>query len=123
MDYFFVFFLQKINNIDSEIFLLVIAVSLGLFSLLLPCYFGKMATDSYENMAASSYDFDWHEFPVDLQKYWLRILSNAQIPLNYRAAGVAVLNLETFTKASNRIFRIFIREQYFFIFIQWFVFR
>lgn len=60
-----------------------------------------MATDSYQNMAASSYNFDWHELPVDLQKYWLRILGNAQIPLNYRAAGVAVLNLETFTKASN----------------------
>lgn len=59
-----------------------------------------MATDSYEDMAASLYDFNWHELPVDLQKYWLLILNNAQIPLYYTAADTAILNLETFAKVS-----------------------
>lgn len=93
-------FFQKINNIDFEIFLLATGISNGLVSLFLPCFFGKMATDSYEDMAASLYDFNWHELPVDLQKYWLLILNNAQIPLYYTAADTAILNLETFAKVS-----------------------
>lgn len=60
-----------------------------------------MATESYENMAASLYDFDWHELPTDQQMNWLLMIRNAQRKLHYHGFRVASLDLDTFSKVSK----------------------
>lgn len=95
---FIYFHVQKIKDIDFDIFLLLIALSTGCLSLFLLCFFGKMTTESYANVAASLYDFDWYELPISLQMHWLFMIRNAQRTLHYQGFRVATLDLETFSK-------------------------
>lgn len=64
------------------------------------CYFGKSATESFLQMADSLYEANWIERSVVVQKYFLLAITNAQRPLFYHGYGIAVLNLDTFTKVS-----------------------
>lgn len=62
------------------------------------CFFGKMATESFEKMSYCLFEFDWHRLPVHLQKYFILMIGNTQRPLFYHGFGICILNLETFTK-------------------------
>lgn len=77
---------------------------MGCFTMLsylfLCCYLGKMATDSYAQMAESLYECNWYEMPLHLQKDFIIIGANAQVPLAYSGYGIAELNLLTFCKVS-----------------------
>lgn len=55
-------------------------------------------------MADCLYESDWHELSVDLQQKVVLMIQNMQRPLFYTGFGVAVLNLETFTKVSEMWF-------------------
>lgn len=72
--------------------------TLGIANLFLYCYFGAVATESYEKMAKSVYDCKWPELSIDLQKYILVMIMNAQRPLHYHGFGIAILDLNTFAK-------------------------
>lgn len=65
------------------------------------CFFGKTATDSYTEMAVDLYNCDWHALPIDLQKYFILMISNLQRPLEYHGFRIAVLNLQTFNQVSK----------------------
>lgn len=72
-------------------------------NLFIYCYFGKVATESYQHMADCLYsDSNWWELSVELQKYMLLMNANMQRLLYYHGFEVAVLNLETFSSVSKR---------------------
>lgn len=94
----FQIWLQKVHDINFDILLLMIALSTSGLSLLLFCFFGKMATESYERMSISLFESDWKNLSIYLQKYVLLMIRNSQIPLCYHAFRVINLDLETFSK-------------------------
>lgn len=52
-------------------------------------------------MAGTLYDCNWYDLPLDLQKYFIMMIANAQTPVHYHGYGIITLNLETFCKASS----------------------
>lgn len=92
---------QQSKQIDSSFFMLLIGFSAGISNLFVYCYFGKLATDSFQKMADYLYESNWHELPINLQKEFVVMILNTQKPLHYTGFGIAVLNLETFLKVSR----------------------
>lgn len=75
-------------------------------SLFVYCFFGKLATTSFEEMANCTYESNWQQLRVDLQTYLILMIGNMQRPIYYHGFGVAVLNLETFCKVTEIFFSI-----------------
>lgn len=73
----------------------------GVSNLFVYCFFGKVATESYERMADSLYEANWQNLDVDLQKYFILMIGNAHRPLFYHGFNFAILDLETFSKVNN----------------------
>lgn len=65
------------------------------------CFFGRMATEQFSQMADCLFQSDWPNLPIQLQKYYILMIDNAQLPLCYHGFGMTIMNLETFTKVSN----------------------
>lgn len=83
---------------DFDILILVEAGLIALFNLFMYCYFGRVATESFENMADTLYESNWRELPNGLQKYFILMIACMQQPLYYHGFNVAYLNLQTFCK-------------------------
>lgn len=99
--------LQQVKHIDKNILTLLAATIVSSSNLFVYCYYGKVASESYQRMADCLYsDSIWWEFPVEIQKYMLLMNVNMQRLLYYHGFEVAVLNLETFTTV-----RKYAREQ------------
>lgn len=81
---------------DFTIFQVLIGISMSIFNLFVYCYFGMLASESFENIADCLYEMNWHELPLDLQKYFVIMIGNAQRPLFYHGYGMTTMNLETF---------------------------
>lgn len=81
---------------------------LGVIIILSYCYFGQMPTDSYLDFANCLYECNWHKMPVNLQKFYIVMIANAQKPLYYHGSGIFQLNLMTFMqvriKYNKRLF-------------------
>lgn len=92
--------LQQREHIDIGVFTIFACVVVGILSLFLYCFFGKLATESYAKMADCLYESNWQILNVKCQKYFVLMIENAQEPLYYQGFGIAVMNLETFTKVS-----------------------
>lgn len=90
----------------------------GCLVLFLYCYYGAVATESFEGMADALYETNWQDLPIALQKYILIMMINSQQPLYYHGFGVAILNLELYTRVST-FFRPFKKQsvKFYFIFI------
>lgn len=86
------------------------AVALGLASLYLYCYFGKITTDNYSNFANEMYKSNWIILPIELQKLFVLMISHGQIPVVYHGYNVVNLDLVLFTKVKNSL--IFLHFQY-----------
>lgn len=71
--------------------------------LFLFCFYGKLATESFLGICDSAYEANWLDLPTHLQKYFIIIIGNAQIPLYYHGFDIAVLNLETFMKMMRTV--------------------
>lgn len=98
IEYFAPFTFQQHEQIDYDLGILLVMASTCVLTLFIFCYFGKLATESYEKMADSLYKCNWHEFPTGQQRYLVTMIHNAQMPLYYHSMRVAVLDLETFCK-------------------------
>lgn len=98
---------QQIQHPDSDFLTLIIAILCGVANLFLFCFYGKKTTDSYRNIADCLYDCNWHEMPIDQQKYIIMMIMNAQIPLHYHGSRIVIMDLETFVKVRNTFNRIF----------------
>lgn len=76
--------------------MLIFAAFVGCSNLFVYCFFGKMATESFMNIADSFYESNWQSLPNETQKYFIVIIANAQKPIYYYGFGIAILNLESF---------------------------
>lgn len=74
-----------------------ISLSVGTGSLYLFCYFGKLATESFENISNCIDNASWQHFDIELKKYVIFMIKNAQRSLHFHGYVMLVLNLETFT--------------------------
>lgn len=93
-------FLQQLQGLDYNLCLLFMAVTSNVATISVYCYFGKMATESYKDMSYCLFESNWLYLPVELQKFFIMMIANAQIPLQYHAFHIVTLNLETLTKVS-----------------------
>ncbi|XP_055296841.1 odorant receptor 22a-like [Sitodiplosis mosellana] len=103
----FVFHLDQQFSTDFDIRFFVFlekAALTVLTNLFVCCYLGKIASESYEQMADCLYDYNWQELPMNLQKYFIIIIANAQIPLSYHGYGIITLNLETFCQLLRTVY-------------------
>lgn len=89
-----------VTNLNLTVFVFVIRVLFGMSTLFTFCYFGKLSTTSFENMADCMYENNWYEWSIESQKHIVIMIMNAQRSIYYHGFGVALLNLETFTKVS-----------------------
>lgn len=96
---------------------LVQATMLSGSIMFLYCYFGEMATESYENFANSLYEGRWQDLKPELQKYIIVMIANAQRPLEYHGFNVAVLSLETFAKVDISICTVLFVDFHPFLFL------
>lgn len=90
------------KHLNFGIIVISMALLIGTATLFIYCYFGKLATESYEKMSDCLFECNWPDLHPRLQKYLIIIIGNAQRPVYYNGSGMAVLNLETFTKVSNK---------------------
>lgn len=108
--YLFAFF-QQLGHIDLTMVIIILSVSINLSNLLIYCYFGKWASESYEKMCdCVFFNLNWHKFPIESQKYILVMITNMQKPINYHGFGIVKLDLETFALVivEIEIFSIFL---------------
>ncbi|XP_055305850.1 odorant receptor 4-like [Sitodiplosis mosellana] len=95
---------MAIKHIDLGLYMAIVNISAGAYNLFLYCYFGKMVTDNFAKISEYLYDIKWYELPVELQKYIILAIQNAQLPLHYHGFKVAILNLETFCAMIRAVF-------------------
>lgn len=95
------FYFQQLKHIDFNILTIIQSALCVAPSLFVYCYFGKLATESYANIANELYSADWPNLPVKLQKHVLLMITNAQQSHFYDGFGVAILNLQTFMSVSQ----------------------
>ena len=91
---------QEMKHIDYSISILLLAASDVTVHLFILCFFGKVATENFSEMADCMFESNWLKFPVNLQKSLILMIENAQIPLCYNGY-IVTLNLETYTKVSE----------------------
>lgn len=60
-----------------------------------------MATECYGEMSSCLFNFNWQDLPLDLHKYSILLIVNAQRPMLYHGFGISTLSLETFNKVSG----------------------
>lgn len=85
---------------DSDAVMLLTGGVGGLLNIFLFCFFGKLATVNFDQMPNCLYESAWLNLPVELQKSFIFMISNAQIPFFYNGLGIMILNLETFATVS-----------------------
>lgn len=81
-------------------YIVLYTANAAIANLFLYCFFGKLATESFQEMADSLSESNWLNLDVALQKYYILMIRNAQIPLEYSGFGIAPLNLITFSKVN-----------------------
>lgn len=66
----------------------------------LHCFLGKLVTDRYDELSIHLFQSEWYNLPVDLQKYFILMIQNTQIPMEFDGLGIYVLDLEAFATVS-----------------------
>lgn len=86
---------------DFNMFTAIQSASATYPNIFLYCFFGIMASESFEGMADSIYNANWPSIPVKLHKNILIMMLNTQQPLYYEGFGILILNLQTFSSVSK----------------------
>lgn len=89
-------FFQQWQQFDYTLASVISTTSIGMSVLLFYCYFGKLASESYEMMPNCVFDVNWHEQPNELQRYFILMIANMQKPVYYHGFEVAKMDLGTF---------------------------
>lgn len=97
----YIYTFQQVQHANSGLGLVVIAVIVSAANLFIYCYFGKIATESFEKMSDCLYESNWQAFPVGLQKYIQLMIQNAQKSVFYHGFGMVNLDLMTFTEVKQ----------------------
>lgn len=91
-----------------KVIVLASKIAVSLANLFGYCYFGRYATESFTLYISDSlYNANWQNLPVELQKYIIIIMINAQKPKFYHGFGMVYLNLETFCKMIQTVYTYF----------------
>lgn len=69
----------------------------------LQCLLGRMVTEQFAQMPNHLFQSRWYILPVDVQKYFILMLTNTQQPVFFDGFGMFVLNLETFSAVQIKI--------------------
>lgn len=93
--------MQQLKHISLELSIVLILLFTAILVLFLHCFFGKIVTDSFSKMADSLFEANWKDLPVELQKYFILMIGNAQRPLYYYGSNVVRLDLQTFASVSK----------------------
>lgn len=89
------------RQLDFVVWTVLCGVFIYMANLFLYCYFGELATESFDEMAVTLNDIKWFELPIKLQKYFIVMTLNMQRPLQYNGFAIANLNLYTFISVSK----------------------
>ena len=82
---------------DTSVVIILFTVSSVTSNIFIYCYFGKMATESYEQMSdCLYYDLNWVDLPIHDQKCVIVMIANMQNPIYYQGFDFAKLDLRTF---------------------------
>lgn len=93
------FFTQAISTNHTQSLLdYIMCLLASLSNMFLFCYFGRRATDSFENMTDVLYHSKWTEFSPKFRKYFIIAIGNTQRPLYYHGFKIMKLDLESFTQ-------------------------
>lgn len=95
--------LQQTQHPSLEALILLISASISMLNLLLYCFFGRLATESYMKMSECMYEMKWYRLPNRLQKYFILIIGDMSRPLFYHGFGVTNLSLETFQNLLGKV--------------------
>lgn len=93
---------QQVQHFGFDILIILIGFLVCTSSPFVYCYYGKITTDCYANMADRLFEIDWQQLPIGIQKYFIVMIGNMQRPLYYHGFEFIVLNLETFQKVSGK---------------------
>lgn len=83
---------------DMGILVGILTIVTGTGNIFLYCFVGSLTTTMFRRYADLSYESLWYKFPVDLQKYSLLIIVDAQRPRIFDGIGFIELNLIFFMK-------------------------
>lgn len=95
------------RDVNFEVIFLLLVASVALTDLFLYCYFGRVTTESYENMADNLFGCNWPDLPNELRQYFVIMIADAQRSCCYSGFKLALLNLEKFCSV-NYIMRTFL---------------
>lgn len=93
--------LQQREHINFGVAFLLLGALVGVMNLFIYCYFGKLATESFEKMADCLYESNWMDLNVGLQKYLILMIANTQRPIYYHGFRIAILDSTTFIVVRN----------------------
>lgn len=92
----FCILVQQVQHTDYTIFTVFYAALVSTLNIYACCYFGEMATQSYVEMSNGLNKCNWYMMNVDLQRYFILMIANAQRPMYYHGFKIFILNSETF---------------------------
>lgn len=81
---------------DLSLIAMIVSTSISSSNLFLYCYNGQLASDRYLAMANILFESKWYCLPLEMQKYFLLMIGNAQQNLYYHGFDLARLNLQTY---------------------------
>lgn len=77
-----IFSLQAFKNLNLNIVILILYVEANTDgAVVLFCYAGSLTMDEFHRYGDIAYEFEWIEMPIELQKFILLIIADAQHPL------------------------------------------
>ncbi|XP_031638771.1 odorant receptor 82a-like [Contarinia nasturtii] len=101
-------FERLLKNFDMDTILYVNGVMSCISTLFLFCYFGKLASYSYEKMISCLYeDINWTELPNGQQKHLILMIAMAQKPVFYHGFHIMKLDLKTFATLMNKTYTFY----------------
>lgn len=78
----------------------VICVICSLIWTSLFCYYGNYASDRVSSIAVTTYDVDWFNYPVKLQKFIILTILRSQIPVYFNGLNLIDCTIEVFGTVS-----------------------
>lgn len=97
---------QLIKSMDIRVFVIIFSTLTSIFFIFLYCAVGSFVTNQFLRYADITYESIWYEFPIDLQKYLVLIIADAQRPKVFDGLGIIDLNLMTFIKVRDPCYLI-----------------
>lgn len=92
---------QALKTMDLSLIKFVVVVLASNCIVYLYCYVGSLTTDQFFRYGDVPYEFPWYKLPVDLQRYFPLIITNAQRAQCFNGLNIIDLNLVIFTKVRN----------------------